>query len=88
MNLHVHQVFDDLSGVSGLALVDALLAGERDPRVLARLRQPGTKASEATVIAARTGDPRPEPLFTLRQAREAYQFSREQLQACDREIGE
>lgn len=86
MNLHVHHVFDDLSGVSGLAIVDALLAGEREPRVLAKLRQPGTKASEATLIQALTGDPRPEHLFTLRQARAAYGFSREQLRACDREI--
>lgn len=86
MNLHVHHVFDDLSGVSGLAIVDALLAGERDPRVLARLRQPGVKASEATIIQALTGDPRPEHLFTLGQARAAYRFCREQLQACDREI--
>lgn len=86
MNLHVHHVFDDLSGVSGLAIVDALLAGERDPHVLAQLRQPGTRASEATIIKALTGDPRPEHLFTLRQAREAYRFSRTQLRECDREI--
>lgn len=86
MNLLVHHVFNDLSGVSGLAIVDALLAGERDPRVLAKLRQPGTKASVETVIQALTGDPRPEHLFTLRQARAAYRFTREQLQDCDGEI--
>jgi transposase len=86
MNLHVHHVFSDLSGVSGLAIVDAMLAGERDPKVLAKLRDRRSEASEETVRKALIGDYRPEHLFTLRQAREAYRFCREQLRECDAEI--
>jgi transposase len=86
MNLHLHHVLSDLSGLSGLNIVDALLAGERAPKVLARLREPGTKASEETMIKALTGDYRSEHLFTLKQARAAYRFCREQLEECDREI--
>lgn len=86
MNLHLHHVLSDLSGVSGLAIVDAILAGERDPQRLAKLRDRRVKASEETVRKALVGDWRPEHLFTLRQARDAYRYCREQMQACDAEI--
>jgi transposase len=86
MNLHLHHVLSDLSGVSGLAIVDAMLAGQRDPKVLAALCQDGVQASPETVREALIGDYRPEHLFTLRQARRAYQFCREQLGECDAEI--
>src|SRR5438046_2380268 len=69
MNLHLHPVLSDLSGVSGLAIVDAILQGERDPARLAALRDPRVQASEETVRKALVGDWREEHLFTLRQAR-------------------
>lgn len=86
MNLHLHHVLSDLSGVTGLAIVDAILAGERDPAVLARHRRPGVQAPVETLIKALTGDYREEHVFTLRQARAAYQFCRTQLGECDAEI--
>jgi len=86
MNLHLQHVLSDLSGVTGLAILDAILAGERDPNVLAKLRDRRVKADEATVRQALVGDYRPEHLFTLRQAREAYRFVRTQMQECDAEI--
>jgi transposase len=86
MNLHIHHVFSDLSGVSGLAIIDAILAGEQDPQVLAGLRDKRIQASEETIREALIGDYRPEHLFTLRQAREAFRFVREQMQECDVEI--
>jgi transposase len=86
MNLHLHHVLSDLSGVTGLAIIDAILAGERDPKVLAALRDRRLKATAETVREALIGDYRPEHLFTLRQARQAYQFCREQLRECDAEI--
>ena len=86
MNLHLHHVLSDLSGKSGLAIIDAILAGQRDPKTLAQLRDRGVKASEATVCKALVGDYRPEHVFTLRQAREAHRFCRTQLQECDVEI--
>jgi hypothetical protein len=83
MNLQLHHVLSDLSGVSGLAIVDAILAGQRDPRELANLRQPGVKATEEDICKALVGDYRKEHLFTLHQARAAYAFGRTQLQECD-----
>ena len=86
MSLHLHHVLNDLSGVSGLAIVDAILAGERDPQVLAQLRDRRTKATEEEVREALIGDYLPEHVFTLGQAREAYRFGREQMRACDAEV--
>jgi len=86
MGLQIHHVLSDLSGVSGLAIIDAILAGERDPKVLAQLRDRRTKGQEETVRAARIGDYLAEPVFTLGQAREAYRFCGEQLRDCDAAI--
>jgi transposase len=86
MNLHLHHVLSDLSGTSGLRIIDALLEGERDPAVLARLRDPRVQTDEETIIAALTGDWRPEHLFTLRQARQTYTHYQDLLRACDAEI--
>jgi transposase len=86
MNVRLQHVISDLSGTSGLAIIDALLAGERDPVQLAKWRDPRVKASEETVAKALVGDWRSEHLFTLRQARETYRHCQRQIQECDREI--
>ena len=86
MNVRLQHVLSDLSGTSGLAIIDALLAGERTPAELAKLRDPRVKASEATVAKALVGDWRAEHLFTLRQAREAYRHCQAQIRECDAEI--
>jgi transposase len=86
MNLHLHHVLADLAGTSGLRIVDALLAGQRDPVALAQLRDPRVQANEETIIAALTGDWRPEHLFTLQQARQTYAHYQELLRGCDAEI--
>jgi len=86
MNLQVHHVLSDLSGVSGLAIVDALLQGERDPAQLAKLCDRRVRASEETVRKALVGDWRAEHLFTLRQARASYAHVKQQLRECDAEI--
>jgi transposase len=86
MNLQVHHVLADLTGVTGTAIVAAILKGERDPCVLAAHRDKRVKASEATLAAALTGDYRREHLFCLRQAHEAYEFTCEQIAAVDREL--
>jgi transposase len=86
MNVQLQHVLSDLSGTSGLAIIDALLAGERDPARLAKLRDPRVKASEETVAKALVGDWRAEHLFTLRQAREAYRYCQTQIRECDAEI--
>lgn len=86
MNLHLHHVLSDLAGVSGLRILDALLAGERDARTLAALRDPSCKTEFAKVVKALEGDWRPELLFVLRQAREAFRYVHSQLAECDREV--
>jgi transposase len=86
MNLHLHHVISDLTGLTGLAIVDAILKGERNPHTLAALRDRRIKASEATIAKALVGDYRAEHLFTLKQALAAYLHYQTQMQECDREI--
>ena len=56
MNIHVHHAISDLTGVTGLAITDAILAGERDPARLAALADRRINASRATLIKALQGD--------------------------------
>ena len=86
MNLHLHHVLSDLTGLTGLAILDAILAGERDPQVLARHRDPRVKASPATIAKALVGDYRAEHLFTLRQSLASYRHYQGLIEACDREV--
>ena len=86
MNVQLHHVLSDITGLSGLAILDAILAGERDPRALARLRDGRVKASEETIIQALTGDYRAEHVFTLKQSLTAYRHYQKLMAACDREI--
>ena len=86
MNLQLHHVISDITGQTGLAILDAILDGERDPEILAQLRHPGIKASVETITKALTGDWRPEHLFTLRQGLNAYRYYQNLLAECDREM--
>jgi transposase len=86
MNLQIQHVLSDITGVTGLAIIDAILAGERDPDQLARLREPSVQASPETIRQSLFGDWRHEHLFVLRQSRSLYQSYCEQIGVCDREI--
>ncbi|MEK7370541.1 MAG: IS110 family transposase [candidate division NC10 bacterium] len=86
MNLQLHHVLSDITGVTGLAILDAILAGERDPQVLARHRDPRIKASPETIAKALVGDYRLEHLFTLRQSLDSYRHYQRLLGACDAEV--
>jgi transposase len=86
MNLQLHHVISDLSGTTGMAIVDAILDGERDAHQLARLRDPRIKASAETIAKSLLGDYRREHLFTLRQSVAAYRHYQELLAGCDVEI--
>lgn len=86
MNLQVHHVISDIAGQTGLAIVDAILGGERDPLKLAKLRNERIKASEEVIAKSLVGDYRPEHLFTLRQSLAAYRSYQKLIGACDREI--
>lgn len=86
MNLQLHHVISDITGTTGLAIVGAILAGERDPQVLAKLRNHRIKASEETIAKSLVGDYRPEHLFTLKQSLAAYRSYQSLIAECDREI--
>jgi transposase len=86
MNVQIHHVIDDITGVTGLAIVDAIVAGQRDPLELAKLRDRRIKASEETIVKSLKGNWRPEHLFTLQQSRQMYRHYQEQIAACDEEI--
>jgi len=86
MNLQVHHVISDITGQTGLAIVDAILAGKRDPWELAKLRHERIKASEEVIAKSLVGDYRPEHVFTLRQSLIAYRSYQTLIDDCDREI--
>jgi transposase len=86
MNVQIHHVISDITGLTGLSIVDAILKGERDAGVLAKLRDWRVKASEETVRKSLEGNWRPEHLFTLKQSRQMYGNYQEQIAACDEQI--
>ena len=86
MNLQLHHVISDVTGLTGMAIVDAILEGERGPHVLAKLRDVRIRASGKTIAAALVGDYRREHLFSLRQSVAAYRQYQLQIQDCDKEI--
>jgi transposase len=81
MNLQIHHVISDITGVTGTAILRAILAGQRDPRRLAELRDRRVKASPAVIVKSLEGNGRVEHLFCLRQSFELYE-------ACLRQIDE
>jgi transposase len=86
MNLQLHHVISDLTGLTGMAIVDAIVVGERDADVLAKLRDPHVKASEETIRKSLVGNWRAEHLFTLKQSRDLYRTYQQQIAACEEEI--
>lgn len=86
MNLQIHHVISDLAGTTGLAIMDAILAGERDPQKLAQLRNRHIQASEETIMKSLVGDYREEHLFTLRQSLKSYRHYQELIQEVDLQV--
>jgi len=86
MNLQLSNVVSDISGVTGMRIIGAIIAGERNPKALARLRDPRCKRNESTIARSLHGNFRPEHLFSLKQAVELYEFYQSQIAECDREI--
>lgn len=86
MNLHLHHVIDDIVGVTGLAIIQAILTGERDLDRLADLRNPKIKSSKSVIKKALTGDYRSEHLFVLRQSLDSWKQIQKQIADCDLEM--
>lgn len=88
MNVQLANVLSDISGVTGQAIINAILAGERDPHKLAELRNPRVKASEEQIALYLEGNWQEDLLFVLKQEQQAYQFCQQQMAACDRELAQ
>src|SRR5208282_5745781 len=86
MNVQLTQVLSDVSGVSGLAIIEAILNGQRDPVTLSGLVDRRVRATPAAIQKALKGDYRPEHLFVLQQAFDLYHTYDEKISACDQQI--
>ncbi len=83
MNLLLHHVVSDITGLTGMTIIRAILAGERDPQVLAQHRDPRCKNSAEVIAKSLVGNYREEHLFALAQAVALYDTYQAQLAACD-----
>src|SRR5467141_3700158 len=86
MNVQLANVLSDISGVTGQAIIKAILAGQRDPHKLAEFRDPRVQASEEEIARYLEGHWQEDLLFVLKQEQEAYEFCHQQMAACDRQL--
>lgn len=86
MNIKLSTVLSDITGLTGMSIIDAILAGERNPQTLAKLRDPRCQQSSEAIAKALEGHWREDHLFELRQAVSLYRTYRQLIADCDREI--
>lgn len=86
MNLQLHHVVSDIAGETGLKIIRAIVNGQRDPKVLATLRDVRCKASAETICASLVGNYQPEHVFALTQALTLYDFYQLRVAECDAQI--
>jgi len=86
MNIQLANTISDISGASGQAIIRAIVAGTRDPRELAKFRDPRIAASEEEIVQCLQGNWREDVLFELRQVLDAYDFYQKQMADCGREL--
>src|SRR5215469_15669734 len=86
MNLQLANVLSDVSGVTGQAIIKAILRGEHDPQKLAALRDLRVKASEEQIAQSLEGNWQPDLLFVLKQEQDGYEFCQKQIAECDRQL--
>lgn len=86
MNVQLANVISDITGVTGLAIIRAILRGERDPEKLAKLRDPRIKASPRQIAQSLEGNWRDELLFALQQSLELYEIYQSKIADCDTRI--
>jgi transposase len=86
MNIQLTQVLSDITGVTGMQIIRAIVAGERDPQVLAAYRHNGCAHTPQDIVKALQGHYRREHLFALRQALQLYDLYGQQMEQCDHEL--
>lgn len=86
MNLQLHHVVSDITGATGMRIIRAIVAGERDPGVLADYRDVRCISSPETIRAALVGNDRAEHVFALAQSLELYDFYKAKIEECDHRL--
>jgi transposase len=86
MNLQLHHVVSDITGATGMRIIRAIVAGERDPDVLAGFRDVRCHASIETIRASLVGNDRDEHIFALTQSLDLYDFYHAKVAECDRKL--
>ena len=88
MNLHLSNVLTDIVGLTGMKIIRAIVAGERDPKKLSEFRDPRCKQSIEMIEKSLTGNYREEHVFSLQQSLEIFDFYQQQILNCDKKIEE
>jgi transposase len=86
MNIKLQHVLSDITGITGLQMIRAIVNGEYDPKKLAVYRDRQCKQQKEVIEKALTGNYREEHIFSLKQALELYDTYKDKIAACDREI--
>ena len=86
MNIQLANVLSDVSGMTGQAIIKAILGGERDTRKLAAFRDPRVKASEEQIARSLEGNWQQDLLFVLKQEQDGYEFCQRQMTECDQQL--
>ena len=86
MNLQLANVISDISGLTGQAILRAIVAGERDPGKLAEFRDPRIQASQEEIAKSMEGTWRPELLFVLQQQLKMYDAYQRRIVECDQQL--
>lgn len=88
MNIRIHHAVSDIDGATGMRILEAIVNGERDPRKLAKMRDPRCKKTEAQIADELTGNWRDEHIFTLKQAYQHLVFLNDMVESFDNKIKE
>lgn len=86
MNIQLNHVISDITGVSGMNIIRAIIKGKRDPKTLAELCVSGCRKNKDLIAKALEGNYRQEHVFSLEQAHEAFEFFHKQILRCERSI--
>lgn len=86
MNIQLHVALSDISGVSGMRIIRAIISGERNPELLAAMVNKGVKASHEELVAALSGHYSESNLFVLEQVVKQYDALQEQIYKCDKQV--
>ena len=86
MNVQLHHVVSDITGVTGMKIIKAIVAGERNPHALAEMRDVRCHASVETIASALTGNWRDEHIFALCQSLALFDFYQAKIGECDRKL--